>query len=284
MGALLMTKVSIQIFIQSPWIIAMGALSMTKVSIQIFIKLSWIIAMGALLVTKVSIQIFIQSPRITGYKQTEVCLSYQLSIMLDSRNSKSNLTVRNRENDKSKLTRPVQDSKFTIDKMATSPTNSELVVLGWICHFLDSELVVLGHGFFKSYLYRINVNLSSECECGGIDLNLNNFIEKIQFAMSKFFVLKNHIKLQRFISNTKIGRIITIHNTKHPIHIELIKCNKHYLTLNLEKHNSSLKIIFNKSKKRNKRKNISVLQNDHIPKLNVKIIRKRIIFNIFVTF
>ena len=31
--------------------------------------------------------------------------------------------------------------------------------------------------------------------------------------MSKFFVLKNHIKLQRFISNTKIGRIITIHNT-----------------------------------------------------------------------
>ncbi|KAH7639465.1 hypothetical protein HUG17_3498 [Dermatophagoides farinae] len=47
-----------------------------------------------------------------------------------------------------------------------SSTNSELVVLGWICHFLDSELVVLGHGFFMSYLYRINVNLSSECECG----------------------------------------------------------------------------------------------------------------------
>ncbi|KAH9501484.1 hypothetical protein DERF_012329 [Dermatophagoides farinae] len=37
---------------------------------------------------------------------------------------------------------------------------------------------------------------------------------------------------------------------EHPIHIELIKCNKHYLTLNLGKHNSSLKIIFNESKKR----------------------------------
>ncbi|KAH9527799.1 hypothetical protein DERF_001795 [Dermatophagoides farinae] len=46
--------------------------------------------------------------------------------------SKLTRPVQNRENNMSNLTRPVQNWE-------TLSTNSELVVLGWTCHFLDSS-------------------------------------------------------------------------------------------------------------------------------------------------
>ena len=68
------------------------------------------------------------------------------------------LAVLNEQDEVTKENAVVWDHNITVDSdeqietttiigkviNKASPTNSELVVLGWTCHFLDSELVVLG--------------------------------------------------------------------------------------------------------------------------------------------
>ncbi|KAH9522133.1 hypothetical protein DERF_005733 [Dermatophagoides farinae] len=88
-------------------------------------------------------------PSENKYIDSEKCLNCE--------NDKSPAAVINEQDEVTKENAVVWDHNITVDSdeqietttiigkviNKASPTNSELVVLGWTCHFLDSELVVL---------------------------------------------------------------------------------------------------------------------------------------------
>ncbi|KAH9529192.1 hypothetical protein DERF_003086 [Dermatophagoides farinae] len=67
-------------------------------------------------------------------------------ITIKLKTTSSEFKIQNRENNKSNLTRSVQNSKSKKWQIQTNTTIKLNTTSsdGWICHFLDSELVVLG--------------------------------------------------------------------------------------------------------------------------------------------